>query len=117
MIFKRGVKKNLITLRERKARYAIAIKNPNKTAKGTAVNIISTIKKLKKHIKTITFDQGSEFTQYQWIKDCLAAGTYFCYPGSPHQIRFVLSCLGLLISVNCSKKKLLQSHARLMTGR
>lgn len=85
MIFKRGIRGNLITLRERKTRFAIAIKNPNKTAKGTAINIISTINKIKQHVKTITFDQGSEFMQYQWIKDCLTADTYFCQPGSPYQ--------------------------------
>jgi transposase, IS30 family len=85
MIFKKGVKGNLITLRERLSRYTLAIKNMDKTAKGTALTLISTVKEYKKHIKSITFDQGSEFQRYDWIKDCLETEIYFCEPGSPEQ--------------------------------
>lgn len=41
--------------------------------------------KLKNKIRSITFDQGSEFTKYQWIKDCIGAAIYFCEPASPYQ--------------------------------
>jgi transposase, IS30 family len=85
MIFKRGIKANLITLRERTTRYLIALKNQDKTASGTAIRLISMVKKLKPHIKSITFDQGSEFQQYTWIKQKLGADIYFCQPASPHQ--------------------------------
>ena len=85
MAFKKGVKINLITLRERKSRYMIAIKNQNKEASGTALALISTIKKMKDSIKSITFDQGSEFKKYEWIKDCLDTEIYFCEPASPYQ--------------------------------
>ncbi len=85
MMFKQGIKGNLITLRERKSRYIIAIKNLNKTATGTALTLISSVKKIKKHIKSITFDQGSEFNKYQWIKECFATDIYFCKPASPYQ--------------------------------
>jgi transposase, IS30 family len=53
MIFKHGIKGNLITLRERKTRYMLAIKNNDKTATGTALTLISTIKTLKSSIKSI----------------------------------------------------------------
>lgn len=85
MIFKRGVKGNLITLRERKSRFLVAIKNENKTAKGTALALISSVKNIKGSIHSITFDQGSEFQQYHWIRDCLETDIYFCHPGSPHE--------------------------------
>lgn len=85
MIFKRGIKANLITLRERKTRFSVAIKNLNKTAKGTALALISTLKHLKLHIKSMTFDQGSEFQKYNWIRNCLESDIYFCDPASPHQ--------------------------------
>ncbi|OGT45135.1 MAG: hypothetical protein A3E83_07610 [Gammaproteobacteria bacterium RIFCSPHIGHO2_12_FULL_41_20] len=85
MMFKQGIKSNLITLRERKSRFIIAIKNLNKTASGTALTLISTVKNIKKHIKSITFDQGSEFNKYQWIKDCIDTDIYFCKPASPYQ--------------------------------
>ncbi|MGQ3887563.1 IS30 family transposase [Legionella sp. CNM-1927-20] len=70
MMFKRGIKGNLLTLRERKTRYLIAIKNENKTAKATALALISTVKSIKSAIKTITFDQGSEFQNYRWCFTC-----------------------------------------------
>jgi IS30 family transposase len=85
MIFQRGIHANLITLRERKTRFIIAIKNANKTAQGTALNLISTVKNLKKYIKSMTFDQGSEFHKYPWIRDCLESEIYFCDPGCPYQ--------------------------------
>lgn len=67
MVFKKGVKTNLITLRERKSRYLIAIT------------------KIKDYVKSITFDQGSEFKKYEWIKNCIGTEIYFCEPASPHQ--------------------------------
>jgi len=63
----------------------VAIKNIDKTASGTALTLISTVKKIKKHFKSITFDQGSEFNKYQWIKECLGTTIYFCKPASPYQ--------------------------------
>src|SRR3990167_9610640 len=63
----------------------IAIKNENKKANGTAMSLISTISKIKQHVKSITFDQGSEFQRYEWIKNCLGADIYFCEPASPYQ--------------------------------
>ena len=85
MMFKKGIKTNLITLRERKSRFLIAIKNENKEASGTALALIQTIAKIKNHVRSITFDQGSEFKKYQWIKDCVEADIYFCEPASPYQ--------------------------------
>ena len=85
MLFKRGITNNLITLRERKTRYMIAIKNENKTASGTALAIISTLKNIKQYVKSITVDQGGEFNKYPWIKECIGADFYFCEPSSPYQ--------------------------------
>lgn len=85
MMFSRGIQGNLITLRERKTRFMVAIKNDNKTAQGTALTMISMLKTLKKYMKSVTFDQGSEFQKYRWIRDCLNVSVYFCDPASPHQ--------------------------------
>ena len=85
MVFRKGVKTNLITLRERQTRYMIAIKNKNREAASTALALINTVKNIKPYIKSITFDQGSEFMRYEWIKDCLKADIYFCEAGSPYQ--------------------------------
>jgi len=85
MIFKRGTKTNLMTLCERKSRYVMAVKNPNKTAKGTALTLLNQLKRFKSHVHSITFDQGSEFLKYRWLQACLGTTIYFCDPGSPHQ--------------------------------
>jgi len=96
MMFKQGFKANLITLRERKTRFLLAIKNPNKTAEGTALRLISTLKSLKSSIFSITFDQGSEFQKYGWIKDCLKSSIYFCQPASPEQKGGIENANGVL---------------------
>lgn len=48
-------------------------------------DIINVLKKIKNRIKSITFDQGVEFSKYQWIKECIKTDIYFCDPASPHQ--------------------------------
>jgi transposase, IS30 family len=85
MMFKHGIKSNLITLRERTSRYVIAIKNESKDARITAMALISTITNIKNQVKSITFDQGSEFMRFNWIRSCLEADIYFCDPGRPEQ--------------------------------
>lgn len=85
MIFKRGIKSNLITLRERTSRFILAIKNADKSAQGTAITLIATLTRIKQFIKSITFDQGMEFMRYAWIKACLDTDIYFCEPASPEQ--------------------------------
>ena len=36
-------------------------------------------------MKSVTFDQGSEFKEYSLIKTCLDAKIYFCNVASPHE--------------------------------
>ena len=85
MIFQRGVKQNLITLVERMTRFTIAIKNDNKQTKPTILAIIKRLTRFKSHVKSITFDQGSEFSCFHWLEESLEADIYFCDPASPHQ--------------------------------
>ena len=96
MMFKQSIKGNLITLRERKIRYLIAIKNNSKNAKETAINIIKRLSKFSKQVKSITFDQGSEFLRYDWIAKMLEVDIYFCDPASPHQKAAVENANSLL---------------------
>ena len=85
MMFGKGRKTNFITLVERKSRYLIAIKNDNKQARPTAMAIIHALKLIKRHVASITFDQGSEFADFKSISSCLEADMYFCTPGSPEE--------------------------------
>jgi IS30 family transposase len=96
MMFKKGIKTNLITLRERRSRYLVAIKNQSKEADGTAMALINTLKGIKPHVKSITFDQGSEFKRFGWVRDCMEAEIYFCEAGSPYQKGAVENGISLL---------------------
>ncbi len=85
MVFSKGVKVNLITLVERQSRFLLAIRNDNKQAKPTAMAIVTALKRLKQHVLSITFDQGSEFADFASVKACLDTEVYFCTPASPQE--------------------------------
>ncbi len=86
MLFKRPRKINLITLRERKSRLVIAIKNPERKSLTTMNNIIEMIKKQYDFpIKSITFDNGPEFAAHQYLSQALNCKAYFCEPYKPYQ--------------------------------
>jgi transposase, IS30 family len=85
LIFNRGSQsKNVLTLVERTTREAILIKNDNKRSDTVIDALISFIKKNKLIIKTITFDNGSEFAEHKKLIT-LGIKIYFCDPGSPWQ--------------------------------
>lgn len=86
MMFKKPTKINLITLRKRKSRYLIAIKNESKNASETAANIISYIRQMfDSNVKSITFDNGFKFAEHELIKNKLGIETYFCDPYKSYQ--------------------------------
>jgi len=77
---------NLITLRERKSRFLMAIKNPSKHSDVTAKNIKSKFRGRKKIlIETLTLDNGGEFAKHQDIAKRLRIDTFFCDPYSSYQ--------------------------------
>ena len=99
MMFVKGVKENFITLVERVTRFMIAIKHKTKSPSATAMSIIRQLTPIKAHVKSITFDQGTEFFQHEWIANCLDAKIYFCNPGSPHQKGSVENRNGVLRTI------------------
>ena len=69
------------TIAERKTRYYIAIKIPNRTGTEMAKAIISELSKLPKGaVKTITCDRGSEFSEWREIENKLNCNMYFADP-------------------------------------
>ena len=60
---------------------AFLIKNNNKTSRNIMSKIARTTKTLP-CVKSITFDNGGEFTQLGLLS-LQAIQTYFCDPGSP----------------------------------
>lgn len=87
---KRGLNKNcLLTLTERLTRYEIIIKLKNKTSE----EVLRAIKDMYKHLgnysseifKSITTDNGSEFSCYEDIEKVLVTSVYFCHPGASYE--------------------------------
>ena len=97
MLFKKGIKTNLITLRERKTRLLIAIKNNNRCAGNTASILLNTLQRqYKQCVKSITFDNDVGFAQHERIAKTLNANTYFCEPYKSYQKGSIENGNGLL---------------------
>jgi IS30 family transposase len=73
---------NILTAIDRKTRYAILLKNMKKNS----MEVISGLKKQAQDlgIRSVTFDNGSEFTRHEILKKS-SVDTYFCDPGKPWQ--------------------------------
>ena len=70
-----------VTLVERKARFYLAVKVPDRTASSVTPAIIDALKDYPDDlIKTITFDRGKEFSGYEEVEIALNCQTYFCDP-------------------------------------
>lgn len=68
-------------LAERKSRYYIAILVKNRKSENVTKAIINASKDLPKElVKTITFDRGKEFSEFEKIEKELGCKTYFCDP-------------------------------------
>ena len=69
------------TLAERKTRYYIAIKMPNRNADTMARAIVSALKELPNEaVKSITCDRGTEFANWKYIEEQLGCNVYFADP-------------------------------------
>lgn len=70
-----------VTLAERKSRYYIAILVENRKSENVTKAIINALKDLPKElVKSITFDRGKEFSEFERIEKELGCKTYFCDP-------------------------------------
>ena len=82
-------KECLLTLTERKTRFEIVIKLNNKSSS----EVIRAINSIKEHLKgysseifkSITTDNGSEFSRYEEIEEILGTMIYFCHPGASYE--------------------------------
>lgn len=79
-------KHNLITLIDRKTRYLTIINNPDgKGADGVIRKIEKSIMSHPTKPKTVTFDNGTEFTKHAILPSKWGVLTYFCDPYSSWQ--------------------------------
>jgi len=70
-----------VTLAERKSRFYVAILVEDRTTKNVTPAIIEALGNLPSElVKTITFDSGKEFAEYEKIVAALGCKAYFCDP-------------------------------------
>jgi len=87
LILFRKTKTNLFTLRERKSRYMVAIKNPSRKAEITNHSLFQYIDKHipLKNVKSMTLDNGVEFAYHEKMSKKLRAKIYYCEPYKSYQ--------------------------------
>ncbi len=96
LIFNKGSQsKNLLTLVERTTREVYVVYNKNKTTEEVINNLRLVMLKHRIQIRSITFDNGSEFAGHERLK-AIGIATYFCDPGAPWQKGSVEHCNGML---------------------
>lgn len=84
--FKGNKSKVVTTLVERKTRMVFLLKNESKHSRGVMEKIQTKFENLpKKMVKTITFDQGCEFADHQYIEKNMNCDVYYCETHSPWQ--------------------------------
>ena len=65
---------------ERKSRLTVLAKSPDKTTKSVIHGIINKMKPVKESIKTITFDNGKEFSSHADLTNHFGADIFFARP-------------------------------------
>lgn len=87
MLFKQKLgQTNVTSLVERVSRFTVILKNPNRRTKSVICKIIKAIKELPHQARrSITFDRGSEFTDWPHLQAEIGTQTWFCDPSSPWQ--------------------------------
>ncbi len=76
----KGRKSALLTLVERKTLYTVIVKLSGKRADLLAKAAIANLREFKAKVKTITFDNGLEFSEHGKIAKGLGADIYFAHP-------------------------------------
>lgn len=87
----------LLLLHERKTRFSIVRRTPDRTAIPTARTIVRLLAKLPTALrKTVSFDNGTEFAEHHRLHTPLGVQTFFCDPHSPWQKGGIENAIGRL---------------------
>jgi len=70
----------IVVIDERQTKIRLAAPLPTKRAENTAKAIISLLEPIKEFVKSITFDNGKEFSQHERIAQKTECETYFAKP-------------------------------------
>ena len=87
LTFNRGSQSiNITTIVERKSRLTLLVKNDSKRSAVVVAGMFNKLGLLNPEVcKSITFDNGTEFTHHSILKKHMKMDTYFCDPSSPWQ--------------------------------
>ena len=104
-------------LAERKTRYYIAVKIPNRRAETMENAIVSVLSAFPPQlVKTITCDRGTEFANWRNMEECLHCDAYFADPYCAWRKNF--SPLAIppmfkqgLVLINARPRKVLNFHS------
>jgi len=79
-------KANVTSLVERVSRFAIFLRNNDRQSRPVMDGLIQALKALP-HLarRSITFDRGTEFTDWPYLQASIGTQTWFCDPQSPWQ--------------------------------
>lgn len=75
----------ILTLTERKSQFELMVKTDGTKAESIRKEMINLLAPFKEYVKTITSDNGKEFTFHQQISKKLETNFYFALPYSPWQ--------------------------------
>ena len=70
----------LVTLVERRSRYTLAAQLDSRHSNKVTQAIIELLGPHKQQCKTLTFDNGKEFAEHEFIAKCLNTKVYFAHP-------------------------------------
>ena len=70
----------LVTLVERKSRYTLACQLNSRHSTLVSQAVIALLRPHKQCCKTLTFDNGKEFAEHEFMARCLQAEVYFAHP-------------------------------------
>ena len=73
-------KRAIVTVVERRCGYAVMAKVSNKTADLVGAAIIEALKSFEARVKTLTYDNGKEFSGHARIDEALGSTGYFARP-------------------------------------
>ena len=95
-IVSRKTKTVFVTMTDRKTRYLLAGKVQSKEASEVNRVIVELLGKTYAPVRSITFDQGSEFAESASLEQLLQTHVYFTHPHSPWEKPTVENTNGLL---------------------
>jgi len=86
---------SILVAHERTSRILVMTRQPNKTAKATADQLVEWFKPLDpRHRQTLAFDNGTEFAQHFRLNQQLGMQTFFCDTHSPWQKGGIENAIG-----------------------